>query len=111
MIHNCHLSISDDSILLLYSFAERSTVSVSATLVSSPSSSPSSPTKTDTRTLIQLSFPLLPVFITFGIFTLWAYTSPSDVIDKDPRAFALTAGLVFSNSVVSLVLWLLGYGC
>lgn len=41
--------------------------------------------------------PLVPAIILFGLFYLWAYISPYNIIEKEPRLFMLTLGTAFAN--------------
>lgn len=46
--------------------------------------------------------PLVPLFVLFTVTSGWAYFSPADVINQDPRTFYFMVGTVFSNIAVSL---------
>ena len=84
-----------------YSYAEDySTVSVTNTLVAGTSTS-STGARSESRTFIELYFPLLPILLLILVFSAWATWSPSNVVEKDPRMFVLTVGIVFSNAAVS----------
>lgn len=84
-----------------YSYAEDySTVSVTNTLVAGTSTS-STGARSESRTFIELYFPLLPILLLILVFSAWATWSPSNVVEKDPRIFVLTVGIVFSNAAVS----------
>lgn len=45
--------------------------------------------------------PGLPFSLMSVLYALWVYCSPSDIIDKQPRIFYFTVGIVFSNIAVS----------
>ena len=52
--------------------------------------------------------PGLPFSLMSVLYTLWMYCSPSNIIDKEPRIFYFTVGIVFSNIAVSCAMGLLG---
>lgn len=47
--------------------------------------------------------PLVPVLSFLFICAVWVYYSPSDIISRDPRAFYLTSGTIFSNICCRLI--------
>ena len=73
------------------------------TLVAGTSTTSTSSTgaRSESRTFVELYFPLLPILLLILVFSAWATWSPSNVVEKDPRMFVLTVGIVFSNAAVS----------
>lgn len=53
------------------------------------------------RSFWEANRPLIPVLVFLCICATWAYHSPSDIISRDPRAFYLMSGTIFSNLCVS----------
>ncbi|XP_019852769.1 PREDICTED: ethanolaminephosphotransferase 1-like [Amphimedon queenslandica] len=85
-----------------------STTSISNTILgTSPSSSTSEGAaggRNSNRSFVQLYLPLLPMCLLVLVFSIWGMYSPSDVLEKDPRAFMLTIGMVFSNIACRLMI-------
>lgn len=46
--------------------------------------------------------PLVAVFICFMVHLIWMLYSPSNIIEKDPRALFFLMGTIFSNISVSI---------
>ena len=44
--------------------------------------------------------PGIPLFTCFSLFTIWAYYSPSNILQEHPRLFITSLGIVFSNITV-----------
>lgn len=55
------------------------------------------------RTFSEAVRPLIPLVILFSITLVWVYTSPADVVDRDPRALFLLLGTIFSNISCRLI--------
>ncbi|KAJ8941713.1 hypothetical protein NQ318_023309, partial [Aromia moschata] len=47
--------------------------------------------------------PLIPVFIFFNITLVWILKSPSNIVDRDPRALFFLMGTIFSNISCRLI--------
>lgn len=48
--------------------------------------------------------PLIPLMVLFIVSTGWAFYSPNDVCDAEPRIFFFLVGTLFSNIAVSIYL-------
>ena len=62
-----------------------------------------------TKTGKNLSFwegvrPMIPLSLFFVLSNLWLYYSPTNIIERDPRAFCLLAGNIFSNICCRLII-------
>lgn len=103
--HKYRYTLYSSLSLSYFSYAEDySTTSISNTILNTSSnSSTSDPAggRNSNRSFVQLYLPLLPMFLLILVFSVWGMYSPSDVLEKDPRAFMLTIGMVFSNIAVS----------
>ncbi|XP_077298548.1 ethanolaminephosphotransferase 1 [Arctopsyche grandis] len=55
------------------------------------------------RSFSEAIRPLVPLFTFFVVSSSWAMFSPNNIIDKDPRAFYILAGTVFSNISCNLI--------
>ena len=72
---------------------------------------PSSPTTAAAATPVKLTLydalgPWVPIVLLTVLYCLWAKYSPTDIVDKQPRIFYLSVGIVFSNICVSSHLYL-----
>ncbi|CAB3996973.1 Ethanolaminephosphotransferase 1 [Paramuricea clavata] len=47
--------------------------------------------------------PGIPLFTCFSLFTIWAYYSPSNILQEHPRLFFTSLGIVFSNITCRLI--------
>eukprot|EP00731_Ephydatia_muelleri_P031689 Em0023g196a len=65
------------------------------------SPSVSSPVK---LTLYDALGPWVPVVLMTVLYCLWAVYSPTDIVDKQPRIFYLSVGIVFSNICCRLII-------
>uniref|UniRef100_A0A914GRS8 Ethanolaminephosphotransferase n=1 Tax=Globodera rostochiensis TaxID=31243 RepID=A0A914GRS8_GLORO len=54
--------------------------------------------------LYEALLPLFPSLLLFGSAIFWGIFSPGKVLDRDPRAFFWTMGVVFSNIAVHLII-------
>lgn len=54
------------------------------------------------RSFLEAIRPLMAVFIFFVITLIWVLYSPSNIIEKDPRALFFLLGTIFSNISVSI---------
>jgi ethanolaminephosphotransferase len=54
------------------------------------------------RSAFEAGKPLYPLFGLFIISTCWAYYSPNNILNWDPRLFFMITGTIFSNFSVSL---------
>lgn len=45
--------------------------------------------------------PFCPLFLSFGLFTLWALISPSDILNAHSKLFVTAVGILYSNITVS----------
>ncbi|XP_075232166.1 ethanolaminephosphotransferase 1-like [Lycorma delicatula] len=55
------------------------------------------------RSFTEANRPLVPLIVLILVCGLWVYNSPSDIISRDPRAFILFSGTVFSNICCRLI--------
>ncbi|XP_039299223.1 ethanolaminephosphotransferase 1-like isoform X1 [Nilaparvata lugens] len=55
------------------------------------------------RSFTEANRPLVPLAALMFICALWVYNSPSNIVAKDPRAFYLFTGTVFSNICCRLI--------
>jgi hypothetical protein len=56
------------------------------------------------RSAFEAGKPLYPLIGLFIISNSWAYFSPNDILNYDPRVFFMITGTIFSNFSVSLAL-------
>lgn len=55
------------------------------------------------RTFSEAMRPLVPVFLFLTASTVWALTSPTDIVGRHPRLFYLLTGTIFSNISCRLI--------
>ncbi|XP_046679620.1 ethanolaminephosphotransferase 1-like [Homalodisca vitripennis] len=55
------------------------------------------------RSMWEANRPLQPVLLFLGVCAIWAYHSPTDIISRDPRAYYLMSGTIFSNICCRLI--------
>lgn len=53
------------------------------------------------RSFWEANRPLVPMLMCLIVCAIWAYHSPTDIISRDPRAYFLMTGTIFSNICVS----------
>lgn len=53
------------------------------------------------RPFFEAAKPLYPLISLFVISTSWAYFSPNNILEYDPRVFFMITGTIFSNVSVS----------
>ena len=52
--------------------------------------------------LLQCLTPLIPMLVFVVLYMLWGTFSPTDIMEREPRLFLFSAGVVFSNIAVSV---------
>lgn len=54
------------------------------------------------RPFLEAAKPLYPLIGLFFISTIWAYLSPNNILEHDPRIFFMITGTIFSNFSVRI---------
>lgn len=52
------------------------------------------------RRLLASLEPWSPFIMMVSVWTVWVYSSPTEILEKEPRLFLFTMGVHFSNVAV-----------